>query len=67
MSSDPPFKDSNVRFTTEPLNHYSDQECGRYRPFPDSKSVTRLTVSSLFDYCYVIYIFQFNSVLLKNS
>ena len=39
ISSDPPWKDGNARFTTVPLKPKSDQKCGRYRCFFCLKSV----------------------------
>ena len=38
ISSDPPCKNGNLLFTTIPLEPVSDNKCGRYRRFPDSKS-----------------------------
>ena len=37
ISSDPPFKDVNVRLTTIPWKPLSDQKCGRHYRFSDSK------------------------------
>ena len=39
ISSDPPCKNGNARFTMIPLQRFTDKKCGRYRRFSDSKNV----------------------------
>jgi len=42
ISSDPPCKDGNARYTTVPLKALSDDKCGRYCHFSRFKSVPSL-------------------------
>ena len=41
ISSDPKYKNDNVRFTSVPLKPLSNQKCGRYKcPFSDSYNLS---------------------------